>query len=583
MIDWPRYNLHHLPNNFQIDRRPALAGRRQSETMMENLATCVHPEGRFVWTVHQPGFKVANLRQEDYPLPIGYLQGRPILNQANFPPGDVEVPRADWIYEIRNPFSFKGATYIGKRWADLRAAKPERIHIDSAQQVSFHTCLEKALGRQLSADLLPRIYALLPAPVKLALATTSTDSRDLALLAEQTCRFHRQGPDLPPEVLACNNDGKPDIGDHLLFEALANNAHLPDQYKLAMVLRPGVQGNSPIVGEFKDGSSHIFEYLRANSYIPWGHYAANMAHDSIRYSIGSLKPADMLGMRHLYYQRTYLRLAQVLNLESEQTRIRRRSLTADELERLQEKIHRRLESPHKAAGLPFKATLWGWNYGFDFAPSGYRLHASHQQIHQQYAMVPVSATGHGPECYCCGELIQRFVGNYRQQTGKAFFETYFQAIASNRRTDGRDDLPADLVVHADSQVMLVVPKAQTSQWELNLICRRQVGHIAEADASARSSLDKGLFLAMQILAAMGAQMITVLEYSRPFRAQDHDQRLMYVFLPRLPQSPGAFSEAQLRWINGHYPEDFARACRRRIGPALEKWERDTGEKIKNDN
>jgi hypothetical protein len=27
---------------------------------------------------------------------------------------------------------------------------------------------------------------------------------------------------------------------------------------------------------------------------------------------------------------------------------------------------------------------------------------------------------------------------------------------------------------------------------------------------------------------------------------------------------GAFSEAQLRWINGHYPEDFASACRLQI-------------------
>ncbi|MEJ2477229.1 MAG: hypothetical protein P8Y40_06970, partial [Desulfobacterales bacterium] len=49
-----------------------------------------------------------------------------------------------------------------------------------------------------------------------------------------------------------------------------------------------------------------------------------------------------------------------------------------------------------------------------------------------------------------------------------------------------------------------------------------------------------------------------------FDAVHTDQHLLYALLPRLPESPGAFSEAQLRWINGHYPEDFAAACRRRL-------------------
>jgi len=66
-------------------------------------------------------------------------------------------------------------------------------------------------------------------------------------------------------------------------------------------------------------------------------------------------------------------------------------------------------------------------------------------------------------------------------------------------------------------------------------------------------------------------MITVFEYSRRFDALEADQRLLYVFLPRLPESPGAFSEAQLRWINGHYPEDFALACRLNLEAVLEDW------------
>jgi hypothetical protein len=37
--------------------------------------------------------------------------------------------------------------------------------------------------------------------------------------------------------------------------------------------------------------------------------------------------------------------------------------------------------------------------------------------------------------------------------------------------------------------------------------------------------------------------------------------LLYSFLPKIPYSMGAFSEAESRYIAGHYPEDFAAACR----------------------
>ena len=64
-------------------------------------------------------------------------------------------------------------------------------------------------------------------------------------------------------------------------------------------------------------------------------------------------------------------------------------------------------------------------------------------------------------------------------------------------------------------------------------------------------------------------MVTTIEYAKRFAGRlddevDVDQRLLYVFLPRLPESPGGFSEAQLRWVIGHYPEDFAAACRDRL-------------------
>jgi hypothetical protein len=91
-----------------------------------------------------------------------------------------------------------------------------------------------------------------------------------------------------------------------------------------------------------------------------------------------------------------------------------------------------------------------------------------------------------------------------------------------------------------------------------------VGNILETDSRTRTSLDRAILVTMKILTALGARMVTVIEYAKRFDNEDDDQRLLYAFLPRLPDSPGAFSEAQMRWINGHYPEDFAAACRRRL-------------------
>jgi len=117
------------------------------------------------------------------------------------------------------------------------------------------------------------------------------------------------------------------------------------------------------------------------------------------------------------------------------------------------------------------------------------------------------------------------------------------------------------VVYEDKEVLLFVPKAQTSQWELQLMALKSVGNILEADSGTRNALDNALFMAVRALSSMGARMITVIEHSKRFDSQDQDQRLLYSLLPKIPYSPGAFSEAQLRWINRHYPEDFAFACR----------------------
>ena len=92
-----------------------------------------------------------------------------------------------------------------------------------------------------------------------------------------------------------------------------------------------------------------------------------------------------------------------------------------------------------------------------------------------------------------------------------------------------------------------------------------VGNIVEADTETRASLNYGILLAQKALAGLGARMVTSIEYPKRLAAQGAEgQHLLYSFLPRLPESPGAFSEAQLRYINGHYPEDFAAVCRQQL-------------------
>jgi hypothetical protein len=90
-----------------------------------------------------------------------------------------------------------------------------------------------------------------------------------------------------------------------------------------------------------------------------------------------------------------------------------------------------------------------------------------------------------------------------------------------------------------------------------------VGNVIEADAAVRRSLDTGILKAQQILAGLGATMVSSIEYSKRIGV-NNGQRLLYAFLPKLPWSMGAFSEAQGRFILGHYPEDFAVACRRQL-------------------
>ncbi len=529
---------------------------------MTTPRTCVSPEGHFIYGVHRPQFTAHNFRRRDQLADLGvFPDGSRHRNTANFPAGPVDEPAANWIFEVPNAFPFRGTTYIGKSWADATAAKPDRINLPQAPALSFSANHgdEQAAARALRE---------LPRPLKLALAVTSTDARDLCGLAHLACSFCILEDSGRPWGLAYEKRSggrvRAVIHDEALFEAVANNYHLPDDYRQAMVLRPGAQGESEIMGEWHrpEPYSHVFEYLRRNSYIPWGHYAANMANDTVRYRVKDLNWQDMAGMRHLYYQRSYTRMAGQLDIEAVHDE---RPLTANELEALRKRIIEKIQHGREA---DFDRTLWGWNYGFDYAPSGYRLHASHQQIHQQYALIPETvplASGDGHlSAYACGDLVAEFVKSFRREHGCGFFDCYEKAIKKNRRMDANTAAEKSLVVFEDDRAMLFVPKAQTSQWELQLMPKGPVGNIFEADTAVRHALDRAILIAVQTLGAMGARMITNIEYSKSIQEGDTDQRLLMAFMPRLPESPGAFSEAQLRFINGHYPEDFARVCRRHL-------------------
>ncbi|MBE0583090.1 MAG: hypothetical protein IH612_04930 [Desulfofustis sp.] len=296
------------------------------------MRTCVTPDGTFRYGIHQPSYTVRTLRRRSRIERLGRDEnGGDVLNNDNYPTGDVEVESADWIYEIANALPFRGTTFIGKAWADRSAAHPERIRLESPAPVSLIESLATH-GHP------PTLIEHLPRPLQLALATTSTDPEDLVRLAHCCCSFNED--DRPAGlVYQRKKDGshRAIISDHDLFEAVANNPALTDDYKIAMVIRPGAQGGSEIVGDYHDGHSHVYEYLRRNSYIGGGHYAANMADDAIRYRIADLETTDIGGLRHLYYQRCYVRLGQMVGLD-----VGTAALSADELETLRLAIRERL-------------------------------------------------------------------------------------------------------------------------------------------------------------------------------------------------------------------------------------------------
>jgi len=538
---------------------------------MTNLKTCIGKNARFVVGIHTPCFEVKNLRDHDYVTSLGQLEdGTNVDNRINFPGNDLYEPNADAIYEIANPFPFRGTTYINSAWADIKVGLPEKIRISEPEPCSLFQNFEQFQGKKATGIKEKKaLLDILPHPLIIALAQASTDSKELELLAKKSCNILFDSENQTPVGIGYkknrHNKVVPDIYDHELFEVLVNNRYLPDDYKNALVLKPGVQGNNEITGEYlsENGHTHVFEYLRRNSYIPWGHFASNMANDAIRYRVLDLCCEDMTGIRHLYYQRTFVRLAAELGIPMPD---KRQCLKKNELEDLRKKIQAELDR-NSGHSLEFDHTLWGWNFGYGYAQSGHRLHASHQMIHQQNAMIPKfvqTRSGRKISSFACGDLISDFICQYRKATGQSFFENYLTAIKNNTRTDGKAAEESSLILLEDERIILFVPKAQVCEWELQLMPKTSCGNIIEADTSMRQSLDRAILTAVQTLESLGAKMVTAIEFSKSFDSKTCDQHLLYSFIPRLPYAPDTFSEAQLRWISGSYPEDFALACRMEI-------------------
>ncbi len=528
------------------------------------LRTCVTPDGRFRAGRHQPAFEVTNLRENEFISRLGHLpDGTPVWNHVNFPETDIEENAADIIYEIPNPLPFRGTTFINSAWADPKVGHPEKIRVSPPSPCSLFDSLT-SFEPGLTDKEKTRFLTALPHRLKLALAQESTDPKELCLLAGHACALvFDPGSDLPRGMGFHTDRHKksvPDIRYPDLFEILVNNPHLPDAYKTAMVLRPGIQGNSEIIGEYTGEDTHVFEYLRRNSYIPWGHFAANMAHDAIRYRARDLTLGDIRGLRHLYYQRVYCRVARQLNIPLPKHRT---GLPVPDLEALRRNIIMALENG-RGSELQFNGALWGWNYGFGSAASGHRLHASHQMIHQQNALIPrqvADDTGETLPCFACGDLVSDFIQAFEKIHDRPFFDAYIEAMVHNRRTDGNSKEEAQLIIHEDDHVILFVPKGQVSEWELQVMTRSRVPHVLAANTGVRDALDTAILKAVQVLEKLGSQMVTGIELSARFDAPALNQHLIYSFIPRMPYAPPTFSEAQLRWISGVYPEDLARACR----------------------
>ena len=116
---------------------------------MISAKTCVSEEGTFIFGIHSPCFKVENFREHDYISCLGAeSDGTRVQNDINFPDKNINVKKADVIYEIRNPFPFRGTTYINSAWADKNADNPEKISLPARQKVHFTADVKQWLDKK---------------------------------------------------------------------------------------------------------------------------------------------------------------------------------------------------------------------------------------------------------------------------------------------------------------------------------------------------------------------------------------------------------------------------------------------------
>ncbi len=147
---------------------------------MMKLRTCVLPCGDFTFGIHKPAFDVKNLRTNSWKSALGKLEdGKPVYNEINFPEKSLREEQADWIFEIPNVFPFRGTTYIASRWAEKNAEDPESICLQVPEKVSLSNTVQRIFPHPPGSKQLENLLRELPRPLLIALASSSTDPRDL--------------------------------------------------------------------------------------------------------------------------------------------------------------------------------------------------------------------------------------------------------------------------------------------------------------------------------------------------------------------------------------------------------------------
>ncbi|MEA3386528.1 MAG: hypothetical protein U9Q89_08835, partial [Thermodesulfobacteriota bacterium] len=207
------------------------------------LRTCIDPSGVFICAIHQPSYKVVNLRQTDALAVLGHdSDGNAINNQTNFPQGDLAINNAGRVCEIPNAFPFWGATYILDDQARQFSKDPEQLRFTKRDEESDRLLplLKDLLSGRLKGSN-KKAYSLkdLPRSVLVSLAQTSKDRELLKAIAHLACKFELDG-NQDPVGMKYEKDKqgrlRPVLFDHELFEVLGNNIACPDNYKPAMVL-----------------------------------------------------------------------------------------------------------------------------------------------------------------------------------------------------------------------------------------------------------------------------------------------------------------------------------------------------------